>query len=180
MVRLTLPLASILAPLVAVALAAQPAPPQQGDPALPEGPGRDLTVKLCKNCHPLDKVVGVRRTNAEWITMVEKMLAQGAEGTTDELNAVIDYLTDHYGKPVRVNEAKAEDLVNGLGIADTDAAGIVAYRTAHGPFASLADLVKVPGIDVPIIQRRQKNLVFGGLGNGNATVTGRGTVTYGR
>lgn len=173
-------LASVFVPLVAVALSARPVAPQQGDPGLPDGPGRDLTVKLCKNCHPLDKVVGVRRTNAEWITVVEKMLAQGAEGTTDELNEVIDYLTDQYGKPVRVNDAKAEDLVNGLGLADTDAAAIVAYRTAHGPFASLADLVKVPGIDAPIIQRRQKNLIFGGLGNGNATVTGRGTPTYGR
>lgn len=159
------------APLTAVVLVAHPAPQGQGDPVLPEGPGRDLTLKLCKNCHPIDKAITPRRTNAEWIAVVEKMLAQGAEGTTDELNQVIDYLTDQYGKPVPVNSATAEALVNGLGIADTDAAAIVTYRTAHGRFASLEDLVKVPGIEVPIIQRRQKILVFDPAGYGNATVT---------
>ena len=89
---------------------------------LPAGPGRETTIRLCKSCHPLDKVVGVRRSNKEWIAVVEKMVTQGAEGTTDELNESIDYLTDQYGKPVNVNAATAAELVDALGIDPADAA----------------------------------------------------------
>lgn len=130
---------------------------------LPAGPGKDTMVRLCKNCHPLERVVGVRRTNKEWISMVEKMLAQGAEGKEEEFNEAIDYLTDHYGKPIAINTATADEIVNALGIADDEAKAIVAYRTGHPPFATWKDVAAVPGVDATWIERRQKNLTFGAV-----------------
>ena len=45
-----------------------------------------------------------------------------------------------------VNTATAKQLQSLPGIGPTKAGDIVAYRDANGPFASLADLDKVPGI----------------------------------
>lgn len=130
---------------------------------MPAGTGKDTTVRLCKNCHPLERVVAVRRSNKEWIAMVEKMLAQGAEGKADEFNEAIDYLTDHYGKPVAMNTATADEIIDGLGLDEADAKAIVAYRTGHPPFATWKDVAAVPDVDATWIERRQKNLTFGSV-----------------
>lgn len=51
-----------------------------------------------------------------------------------------------WAAPVDVNTATAEELetLPGIGLAKAEA--IVAYRTQHGPFATLAGLDDVPGI----------------------------------
>lgn len=160
--------------LVAVAVTGSTAGALTSTQDLPAGPGKDTMVRLCKSCHPLDRVLAVRHTNKEWITVVEKMLTQGAEGSVDELNEAIDYLTDQYGKPVAINTATAAEIVDILGLLEEDAAKIVAYRSGHPKFASWKDVAAVPGIDAHLIERRQKNLTFTPVaGYGIATVTGR-------
>jgi competence protein ComEA len=47
---------------------------------------------------------------------------------------------------VNVNTADAPELTRLPGIGDVLAARIVAYRSAHGPFRTLDDLVAVKGI----------------------------------
>ena len=67
-------------------------------------------------------------------------------GSPDEFATVRQYLTRHYGT-VSVNSAPAADLVAVLGLSTKDAEAVVAYRTAHGKFATIDDLRKVPGLE---------------------------------
>jgi competence ComEA-like helix-hairpin-helix protein len=130
---------------------------------LPDGPGKDTMVRLCRACHPMDRVVAARHSNKEWIAIVEKMLTQGAEGKEEEFNEAIDYLTDQYGKPVAMNTATAAEIDAALGIGEDEAKAIVAYRTGHPPFVSWKDVAAVPGVEAVWIERRQKNLTFGSV-----------------
>lgn len=50
------------------------------------------------------------------------------------------------GPPVRLNSASQAELERLPGIGPSRAKAIVAYRQRHGPFASVADLARVPGI----------------------------------
>lgn len=62
--------------------------------------------------------------------------------------------------PVDINSADAETLsaaINGVGAKRAEA--IVAYRDEHGAFQSVADLAKVKGIGLRIIEANKDNLV---------------------
>ena len=50
----TLSLASLAAAAIAIAA------PAAAQTQLPDGPGKDLTVKLCGTCHPADRGASVR------------------------------------------------------------------------------------------------------------------------
>ncbi len=54
--------------------------------------------------------------------------------------------TDTPGGPVDVNRADATELERLKGVGPALAAAIIAYREAHGDFATLDDLIEVPGI----------------------------------
>lgn len=63
---------------------------------------------------------------------------------------------------VDINSADAKTLAQSLqGVGLVKAEAIVAYRTAHGPFASLDDLSKVEGIGPRIIEENRGAIVFG-------------------
>lgn len=53
--------------------------------------------------------------------------------------------------PVNLNRANAADLEALPGVGPVLAARIVADRDVHGPFASLADLARVPGVGQAIV-----------------------------
>jgi hypothetical protein len=48
---------------------------------LPDAPGKDITVRLCANCHAAETVASVRHTPEGWRDVIAKMVAAGAEGT---------------------------------------------------------------------------------------------------
>jgi len=63
---------------------------------------------------------------------------------------------------VDINSADARMLAQSLsGVGLVKAEAIVAYRNAHGPFSSLADLAKVEGIGPRIIEENREAIVFG-------------------
>src|SRR5438876_7728969 len=72
---------------------------------LPEGRGRDETLAMCNTCHGLESATQMRESKKGWERMVNEMLGRGAQGTEEQINLVIDYLTAHFGKPVNVNKA---------------------------------------------------------------------------
>ncbi len=60
-------------------------------------------------------------------------------------------------EPVDINTADASALEQVKGIGPARAAAIVKYRSEHGAFASVDDLVKVPGIgDKSLAQIREQ------------------------
>jgi hypothetical protein len=66
--------------------------------ALPEGPGKAAFVKNCLTCHDAARALNMRRTVVQWERVVDDMVARGANGTDQELEAIIAYLTKFYGK----------------------------------------------------------------------------------
>lgn len=67
-------------------------------PQLPDGPGKATTQKICSGCHAAEIVMGRHETHEGWEQIVGKMVSNGANGTDDEFNEVIDYLAKNFPK----------------------------------------------------------------------------------
>ncbi|NDD64464.1 MAG: hypothetical protein EBZ36_10895 [Acidobacteria bacterium] len=131
---------------------------------LPEGPGRTETQKLCTQCHDLDKAIAPRQDKVGWAGTVEKMVAFGMTASESEVALVVEFLARHYPAddvpPIRVNQAAAIDFESGLGLRRSQALAIIRYREANGPFKSIDDLKKVPGIDTARVEAKKDRLIF--------------------
>ena len=62
-------------------------------------PGRDVTVKLCGNCHAAETVASVRHTPEGWREVIARMVTAGAKGTEQELETVFQYRVDPIPSP---------------------------------------------------------------------------------
>ena len=146
---------TILLGVVAVALCAQ---------ELPEGPGRDETIKLCSQCHELARSISLRQDRDGWTTTMNKMAAFGMKGTPKDFALILDYLAKTYPADpvprVNVNTARAIDLEAGLSLRRSQAAAVVAYREKNGPFKSLADLKKVTAVDAAMLDAKKHRIAF--------------------
>jgi competence protein ComEA len=133
---------------------------------LPDGPGKAETERLCSQCHELARSISLRQDRAGWEATVDKMVSLGAKATDKETGAVIDYLAAHFAAEevprINVNKARAIDLESGLTLKRSEAAAIIEYRTKNGPFKSIDDLKKVPGIDATKIEAKKDRLIFEG------------------
>lgn len=109
---------------------------------LPEGPGKAEVLKICRDCHELDTITIENRTKDGWKKTVAKMGERGAEGTDEQFEAVVNYLTKNFGR-INVNKASAEEIVAGLDFSVKEAEAIVQYREKNGPFKNWQDLTKV-------------------------------------
>jgi competence protein ComEA len=131
---------------------------------LPDGPGKAETEKLCSQCHELARSISLRQDRTGWEATVDKMVTLGAKTTDKETGAVIDYLAAHFAAEetprINVNKARAIELESGLTLRRSQAAAIVEYRSKNGPFKSIEDLKKVPGIDAAKIEAAKDRLVF--------------------
>jgi competence ComEA-like helix-hairpin-helix protein len=124
-----------------------------------EAPERVLYVRVCAECHGLEQIESLRRTENEWRGTIYQMIDDGAEATDAEYQTILDFLVSNYGA-VAVNRAPADDLVTVLAISKEDGDAIVAYRTTHGDFEDFDELTKVPGIDVDKLEERRASLRF--------------------
>lgn len=131
---------------------------------LPEGPGKAETQRICSQCHELARSISLHQDRAGWQTTVAKMAGLGAKGTDAEFKAIVDYLSAHFPAgevpKIHVNTARAIEFESGLSLRRSQAAAIVEYRSKNGPFKSIQDLEKVPGVDVPKIEAKKDRLVF--------------------
>ena len=132
---------------------------------LPDGPGKEVTQKVCGACHGAELVIGRQEERETWGAIVEDMVQRGATGTDDEMYQVVDYLATHFSKTspaikINVNKATAKDLQSALRLSDKQAAAIVQQREAKGDFKSVEELEKVPGVDVAKIESSKNRLAF--------------------
>jgi len=150
-------------PACAIAAIIGAALPAAAQEPFPDGPGKDVTVRMCGTCHPAERSAAVRLTRGGWKSLIAKMTALGAQGTDEERTEVLDYLAAHFKgeapKPLNLNTAPAIDLESVAGMLRKEAAALIAYRTKNGPCRSLDDLKTVPGIDFRKIERRRDRLV---------------------
>lgn len=127
---------------------------------LPEDKDKETFVKMCSNCHAIDRVVKVKFSKKFWAATVDDMVSRGAEGTEEEVEAVLGYLVRHFSKPINVNTATAKDLQDSLSLKPADAEAFVKYRTDNGPFKTLDDVAKVPGLNPKLIDSYKKIIQF--------------------
>lgn len=139
--------------------------PAAEKPKLPEGPGKAVTVKLCGTCHAAEIVMSRRESVEGWSGVIEDMMIRGLKGDENEFGEVVDYLVTHFPKgaalpKINLNSADKSDIVSGLGIPDPVAASIVKYRTQNGPFKTVDDLLKVPGLSAKTVDAKKNRIEF--------------------
>ena len=71
-----------------------------GDAAkgLPDGEGRLIVEDVCSVCHSVDMVTARGRSREEWQAVVDMMIGQGAPLHDDEIEPVVRYLSENFGK----------------------------------------------------------------------------------
>src|SRR5262249_24197030 len=131
---------------------------------LPEGPGREETERICKNCHELARSVSRRQDRDGWQATLTKMVALGTKATDQELALILDYQAKNFPAeeipPVNVNTALAIELESRLSLRRSQAAAVIAYREKNGKFKSIEELKKVPGVDAEKIEAKKDRIVF--------------------
>lgn len=135
-----------------------------GAQQIPDGPGKAELVKICSGCHEVARSVSLRQDRAGWAATMTKMVTLGMKAPEKEMQAVFEYLAAHYPADdvpkLKINEAEAIDIESALGLKRSQAAAVIAYRTKNGPFKSIEDLKKVPGIEAAKIDAKKDRLVF--------------------
>jgi competence protein ComEA len=146
--------------LVVLSASSQPpSPAAQPADDFPEGAGKAPFLRVCSSCHGPDTILGTLRTRQEWSDVLDQMGRFGAEGTDQDFEQILTYLTKFFS-PIKVNTASAKDLENTLDVTTAVAEAIVSYRRDHGPFKAIDDLKAVPGIDAAKLEARKARLVF--------------------
>ena len=125
----------------------------------PAGPGRDALFKVCNDCHGPESVLGQLKTREEWSKTLDEMGANGAQGTEEEWNSILEYLDKHFSL-IMVNTAPAKELASKLDVTAEIADAIVRIRAEKGKFKSIDDLKQVPGLDAARLDARKDRLIF--------------------
>jgi competence protein ComEA len=128
---------------------------------LPEGEGKALVKKICTGCHGLENITGQHMGKDEWSDTVNEMITDGAQGSDEEMDKIVEYLAKNFGpRKVNVNSASAAAIAGALAIPQDQAAAIVAYREKNGKFKQWQDLKNVGGLDMKKIEQDKDRLVF--------------------
>ena len=140
------------------------APAASAQGTLPDGPGKEQTLRLCGTCHEAAKATSVKLTREGWVETIDRMKAFGASGADEDFAAVLDYLSTHFQgdtvRPLEMNTAEAIDLESVLQLLRRESKVVLDYRAKRGPFTSLDDL---KGLDAAIfkkIEAKKDRIVF--------------------
>jgi cytochrome c5 len=89
--------------------ATKPAPAAKSAPAakggfalLPQGPGRDVEIRVCGQCHSPERPATQRHDLAGWNAVLDQMATNGAQASDAEFDQIAAYLTKSFppGKPL--------------------------------------------------------------------------------
>lgn len=131
---------------------------------LPDGPGKEVTMKVCGTCHEPARAAAFRLTREGWEETIADMRWRGAKGTDEEFAAALEYLVANFlgDAPARLNmnRATAIELESVLTLLRKEAAAVIAYRDKVGGFKTIDDLRKIPGVDFKKIQAGKDRIVF--------------------
>jgi competence protein ComEA len=125
----------------------------------PDGPGKTELVKVCSGCHDAEIVLANLKSPGEWNETLQNMATQGAEATPEQWKAIEQYIDAHFAL-VMVNKAPADELQLALDVPPAIAAAVVKYRQDNGPFKTIDDVKKVPGIDAAKVDGAKNRFVF--------------------
>jgi competence protein ComEA len=148
--------------LMLIALACAPAADEKDAARLPDGPGKEAVGKICVDCHDSGNFRKARFTTEQWTDSVEDMVQRGAQGTPQEIEAIVTYLAKNFGQgaPVRINTAPFAEIKAVLGFTVPEVRAFLEYREKNGELKNLDQLLKVPGIDAAKIESQKAKIVF--------------------
>jgi competence protein ComEA len=140
-----------------------PQQPVLSGEGLPDGPGKDVTVRACAPCHEARRAASVRLTREGWTAVIESMRLRGAKVSDEDFPIILEYLSTNFlGEaplPLNLNTAAQIDLEAGGGLLRREAAAVIQYRQKVGRFKSIDDLKRVPGLDFKKIDSRRDAMV---------------------
>ena len=87
-IRMTLLLSAAISSLFLLAA--------QSQNQLPDGNGKELIEKNCASCHGLERVTRAGHDRAEWKTVLDMMVNQGAALPKDQLPVLTEYLAKNF------------------------------------------------------------------------------------
>jgi competence protein ComEA len=121
-------------------------------------------MKICSGCHEVARSVSLRQDRAGWSATMTKMVTLGMKAPEKDMQAAFEYLVAHYPADevpkLNINQAEAIDIESALSLKRSQAAAVIQYRNQNGPFKSIDDLKKVPGIDAAKIEAKKDRLTF--------------------
>jgi competence protein ComEA len=129
---------------------------------LPDGPAKEVIARTCLECHDSASFRKKRLDRDAWTDTVGQMIDQGAQATSQEQAAILDYLVHNFGpdSKVRINTAPFSEIRAVLNFTNDETKAIIAYRDRHGDFKDLRDLLKVPGLDTQRVGAKKEMLAF--------------------
>jgi competence protein ComEA len=153
----------ILVAVVASTAGEAPQQPFLSGEGLPDGPGKDVTVRACAPCHEARRAASVRLTREGWAAVIESMRLRGAKVSDEDFPIILDYLSANFlgeaSQPLNLNTASQIDLEAAGGLLRKEAAAVIQYRQKVGRFKAIDDLKRVPGLDFKKIDRRRDAMV---------------------
>ncbi|MBO0911126.1 MAG: helix-hairpin-helix domain-containing protein [Acidobacteria bacterium] len=122
--------------------------------------GQSTFQTLCSGCHSPQRATSSRQTRSQWLQTVNQMVARGAQGTDEQLLAVVDYLSENYSR-VNINSDPATELEHVGRFTPAQAEAIVKYRGTHGSIDNISELSRAIGIPQAKLEAESDVLTFG-------------------
>ena len=119
-------LAVVFAAAVVAAAGQEPPQPVLSGAGLPDGPGKDATVRACAPCHEARRAASARLTREGWAAVIESMRLRGAKVSEEDFPVILDYLTTHF-----LGEAPLPLNLNTGGKNYDESKGVVARNAVH-------------------------------------------------
>jgi len=143
-----------------VAVAAAAFAIESGRARAADEPDLDLQAvqAVCGRCHTSALFMKQPRSWDRWNDVFADMTKRGASGTDEQLARVTTYFLENLTL-VNVNTSPADELAWVLGVRDEVAEAIIARRQRQ-PFANLAQLRAVPGVDPDKLEQRKSRILF--------------------
>ena len=140
--------------LIAASAAFEPGTARAADPDL----NLQAVKVVCGRCHTPNVFLNEPRSWDRWNDVFADMTKRGANGTEEQLAQVTTYFLENLTL-VNVNSSPADELAWVLGVSDDVAQTIIARRERQ-PFAGIAQLLAVPGVDSGKLEQRKSRILF--------------------
>jgi len=66
---------------------------------LPDGPGKEIVLNICTQCHDLQRIRRERLSAEGWLEVLDAMLNEGAPLSEKDLPVILRYLARNFGPP---------------------------------------------------------------------------------
>jgi hypothetical protein len=109
---------------------------------------------VCTACHTPQRFLRARPWK-QWQDTFSRMLAHGAEGTPEQWDHIHHYFARNL-TIIDVNNDLEDEISAALGVSEDTAISIV----RNAPFADIADLERVRGVDKAALERIEPRLIF--------------------